>query len=183
MMVIGIGNEFRRDDAMGLIAVRRLRERGVAAENHKDDPLALMDRWTMAAGVILIDAVSSGAEAGTLHFLDVSAKPLSRERFKSSTHALGLADAVELSRALGTLPPQVYVFGIEVRDVRAGVGLSPEVEQALPVLIRGVLACMKRFGSITWNGGRECRSGDRNTARFERCTHSGCGAESLDAPN
>jgi hydrogenase maturation protease len=145
MMVIGIGNEFRRDDAMGLIAVRRLRERGVAAEEHEGDPAALMDRWTTAGGVILIDAVSSGAEAGTLHFLDVSAKPLEREHFKKSTHALDLEDAVELSRALGTLPPQVHVFGIEVRDVRAGVGLSPEVGRTLPVLINEVVACIQRF--------------------------------------
>jgi hydrogenase maturation protease len=145
MMVIGVGNEFRRDDAIGLIAVRRLRESGVAAEENEGNPASLMDRWPAAGGVILIDAVSSGAEAGTLHFLDVSAEPLNRERFKGSTHALGLADAVELSRAFGTLPPQVYVFGVEVRDVRTGVGLSPEVERALPVLINEVVACMKRF--------------------------------------
>jgi hydrogenase maturation protease len=144
MMVFGLGNEFRRDDGLGLIAVRRLREHGVAAEEHEGDPAALMERWTEARGIILIDAVSSGAEAGTIHVLDVSAKPLNRQHFKSSTHALGLADAVELSRAFGTLPPQVYVFGLEVCDVRAGVGLSPEVERALPVLIKEVLACMKR---------------------------------------
>jgi hydrogenase maturation protease len=141
MMVIGLGNEFRRDDAVGLIAVRRLRNNGLAAEEHEADLAALMDRWRAGGGVILIDAVWSGAEPGTIHYFDISVAPLDRERFKSSTHALGLADAVELSRALGTLPPHVYLFGVEVRDVSTGVGLSPEVEGALPVLINEVVAC------------------------------------------
>jgi hypothetical protein len=35
------------------------------------------------------------------------------------------------------------VFGVEVRDVRAGVGLSLEVERALPGLLEEVLACAK----------------------------------------
>ena len=143
MMVIGLGNEFRHDDAIGLIAARRLRERGVPAEEHEGDLAILIDRWKRADGLILIDAVTSGAAPGTVHRLDVSASPLNREVFKSSTHALGLADAVELSRTLGTLPARVFVFGVEVRDLSAGVGLSPEVERALPALLEEVLTCMK----------------------------------------
>ena len=143
MMVIGLGNEFRHDDAIGLVAARRLGERGIPAEEHEGDLATLMSRWAGADGLILIDAVTSGAAPGTVHRLDVTASPLKRELFKGSTHALGLADAVELSRALGTLPARVLVFGVEVRDVNTGIGLSPEVEQALPGLVEEVLACMK----------------------------------------
>jgi hydrogenase maturation protease len=143
MIVIGLGNEFRHDDAIGLIAARRLREYGVPSEEHEGDLAALMDLWKSADGVILIDAVASGAPPGTVHRLDVSVSPLNRELFRNSTHALGLADAVELSRTLGTLPPRVYVFGVEVRDLSAGVGLSPEVEGALPALLGEVLTCTK----------------------------------------
>jgi hydrogenase maturation protease len=143
MIIIGLGNEFRHDDAIGLIAARRLRERGVPAEEHEGDLATLMDRWKRADGLILIDAVTSGGVPGTLHRLDVSTSPLNREVFKNSTHALGLADAVELSRTLGTLPARVYVFGVEVKDVSAGVGVSPEVERALPVLLEEVLRCTR----------------------------------------
>jgi hydrogenase maturation protease len=143
MIVIGIGNEFRHDDAVGLIAARRLREHGLPAEEHEGDPATLMDRWRSADSVILIDAVASGASPGTIHRLDVSVSPLNRQLFKSSTHALGLADAIELARTLGTLPPRVYVFGVEARDLSAGIGLSPEVESALPALLEEVLTCTK----------------------------------------
>jgi hydrogenase maturation protease len=143
MIVIGLGNEFRHDDAIGLIAARRLRERGVPAEEHEGDLAILMDRWKRADGLILIDAVISGAAPGTVHRLDVSASPLNRELFKSSTHALGLADAVELSRTLDTLPARVLVFGVEVGDLSAGIGLSPNVERALPSLLEEVVTCMR----------------------------------------
>jgi hydrogenase maturation protease len=143
MIVIGLGNEFRHDDAAGLVAARRLRERGMAAEEHEGDLVTLIDRWKGADGVILIDAISSGAAPGTLHRLDVSASPFPRELFKSSTHALGLTEAVELSRTLGTLPARVLVFGVEAGDFTAGVGLSEEVERALSSLVEEVVSCTK----------------------------------------
>src|SRR5262245_13215425 len=139
MMVVGLGNEFRHDDAVGLITARRLREREVEAEEHEGDLATLMDRWKDSESLILIDAVASGAAPGTLYRLDVSASPLDRNLFKSSTHALGLSDAIELSRAMGTLPDRVVVFGVEVRDVTAGVGLSVEVAEAIPLLIEAVV--------------------------------------------
>jgi hydrogenase maturation protease len=135
MMIIGLGNEFTHDDAVGLIAARRLREQGLPAEEHEGDLLTLIERWKHEENLILIDAISSGAMPGTLHRLDVSDSFPNRDLFKNSTHALGLADAVEMSRTLGTLPPHVIVFGIEVRDVTAGMGLSSEIEQSLPLLV------------------------------------------------
>jgi hydrogenase maturation protease len=143
MIVIGIGNEFRGDDAAGLIVARQLREQGLSAVEHEGDLTALMDRWNGAASVILIDAVRSGGAPGMLHRFDASASPLPRELFKSSTHTLDVADAVELSRALGTLPARVLVFGIEAKDFSAGKGLSAEVQRALPILIEEVISCMK----------------------------------------
>jgi hydrogenase maturation protease len=144
-MVIGLGNEFRHDDAVGIIAARRLRDQGVAAQEHGGDPVMLIDQWGGAEGLILIDAVISGAEPGTRHCLDVSDSALPRELFRSSTHVLSLADAVELSRTLGTLPARVLVFGIEAWDLRTGVGLSPEVERALPLLLEDVCRARNTF--------------------------------------
>lgn len=129
-VIIGLGNEFRHDDAVGLIAARRLH--GI---EHEGDVGDLISRWEGAEHVILIDAVLSGAAPGTIHRLDVSVSRVPPELFKNSTHALGLADAIGLSRALGTLPREVLIYGIEVRDTTAGIGLSPEVAKALDALV------------------------------------------------
>jgi hydrogenase maturation protease len=148
MIVIGLGNEFRRDDGIGLICARQLRERGVPAEEHAGDLTDLMHRWTGVNDLILLDGIASGAAPGTVHRLDVSVSPLNRDLVRGSTHALGLADALELSRQLGTLPARVWVFGVEVRDVRVGLGLSPEVASALPALVEEVLRCARQVGAI-----------------------------------
>lgn len=49
-----------------------------------------------------------------------------------STHALGLAEAVELGRALGRLPPTLTVFGIEGTTFTAGATPTPAVLAAVP---------------------------------------------------
>jgi hydrogenase maturation protease len=139
VIVIGVGNEFRHDDAVGLIAARRLRELGVAAEEVEPGVAILADRWNGVDGVVLVDAVSSGAAPGTIHQLDVSASPVPSRMFKDSTHALGLAEAIEMSRLLGTLPRRVMILGIEGEDFSYGVGLSTTVEGALSRLVQLLL--------------------------------------------
>ena len=75
-----------------------------------------------------MDAVSTGAEPGTLHRFDATAEPLPAELFRSSTHALGVADAVELARELDRLPARLAVYGIEGENFETGEGLTPAVE-------------------------------------------------------
>ena len=140
ILIVGVGNDFRHDDAAGLIAARRLRDCGSFAEEHQGDFTTLMERWKNSDILILIDAMAPGRMPGAMYRLNASASPLDREAFNTSTHAFGLADALELSRTLGTLPPKVLVFGIEARNLAVGVGLSPEVEVNLPVLVQEVLA-------------------------------------------
>jgi hydrogenase maturation protease len=148
MMVIGVGNDFRGDDAAGLIAARRLRESGFPVEEHQGDVAALIEWWKGAGGLILIDAVAPRGMPGTIYRLDASTAPLDRELFNTSTHAFSLADAVELSRTLGTLPPHVLVFGIEAGNISMGVGLSREVEVALPGLMNEISHELNEFNSF-----------------------------------
>jgi hydrogenase maturation protease len=135
MLIIGVGNEFRGDDAAGLVAARRLRESGLVVEEHQGDMAALIGRWKGADCLIIIDAAAPGRTPGAIYRLDASTASLDRELFNTSTHGFGLAEAIEVSRALGTLPPHVLVFGIEARNLAMGIGVSAEVEAALPPLM------------------------------------------------
>jgi hydrogenase maturation protease len=47
-----------------------------------------------------------------------------------STHAFGLAEAVELARALGRLPRFLVVYGVEGKCFTPGAALSAGVEAA-----------------------------------------------------
>lgn len=142
ILVIGIGNAYRNDDAIGLIIARRLKKRAldhVKILEESGEGTALMESWKDADTVILIDAVHSGAMPGTIHRLDPHAQPISAKFFHHSTHAFGVAEAIELARTLDQLPPQLIVYGVEGKSFEAGVELSLEVEEATREVVKRVL--------------------------------------------
>src|SRR5690349_10270318 len=126
--IIGIGNEFRGDDAVGLLAARRLQElvsdRAEVVEAESAG-VELLDLMAGARVVLLIDAVCSGQDPGKIHRLDASAGPIASELFPRSTHAIGVGEGLELARTLGVLPAKVIVYGIETGGTGIGHPLSP----------------------------------------------------------
>jgi hydrogenase maturation protease len=132
-LFIGIGNPLRGDDAAGLLAARALRARGaddIEVRELEGEPLDLIEAWEGAEAVVVADAVSSGGEPGTLHRVDAVAEPLPAVLAGPSTHALGLAEAVELGRALGRLPRRLVVYGIEAASFEAGAEPDAAVREA-----------------------------------------------------
>jgi hydrogenase maturation protease len=103
------------------------------------EPIGLVDALDGEAEVAIVDAVSSGVPPGTLHVFEADARPLPVELFgSSSTHALGIADAIEIARSLGRLPARVRVYGIEGARFDYGRGLTPEVEAAVEECTRSI---------------------------------------------
>ena len=139
MKVIGLGNEWRGDDGAGPEVARRLGGQVLSGE-----PVGLVEALEGEDEVVLVDALSSGAAPGTVHVFEAGAEPLPARLFgSSSTHALGLAEAVELARSLGRLPRRVLVYGIEGAAFDYGTGLSPEVESAVGRVVEEVASCTK----------------------------------------
>jgi hydrogenase maturation protease len=131
--LIGVGNRFRGDDAAGLLVAERLRAELTEIEvlELEGDPAGLLDAWDGADAVIVVDAVSSGSPPGTIHRVDAIEEELPGDVFRASTHALGLAEAVALARALGGLPRSLVVYGLEGGAFEAGESLSPPVHAAV----------------------------------------------------
>jgi hydrogenase maturation protease len=144
-LVVGIGNTDRGDDAVGRIVARRLEAKppsDVRVVEHGGEPAGLIDCLQSAEAVYLVDAMVAGEPAGTISRFDVAAMELPRVAFECSTHGLGLTEAIELARALGKLPRQCVVYGIEARGFEIGDPLSPEVAAAaekVAMLIEGEL--------------------------------------------
>ncbi len=133
LLVIGVGNPYRNDDAVGLMVARRIRElgiRGLSGLEESGEGTSLIAAWQEADLVILIDAVCSGAEPGTIHRFDARTQAIPASLFSASTHGFGVAEAIELARSLNRLPACLIVYGIEGKDFSAGTRLSREVEQA-----------------------------------------------------
>jgi hydrogenase maturation protease len=134
LIVLGIGNPNRGDDGAGPAVVRRLRgpmfDEAELIEEH-GEAAALLARLEGRAAAFLIDACASGAPAGSVHRFDAAAAPLPQHAFTLSTHGLGLAEAIELARALRQLPQRCIVYAIEGACFEAGAPLTPAVADAV----------------------------------------------------
>lgn len=126
-LVIGVGNLDRGDDAAGLLAVRQLE---TARTKELNDCSGLMEVWDGEPEVIVVDAMVSGGEPGSVRCFDPGIETLPTRAFPS-THAFGLAETIELARALGRLPDILAVYGIEGASFAPGEPLTPSVRQAV----------------------------------------------------
>ncbi len=141
--VIGVGNEFRRDDGIGPAVVVRLRGRVPAAVEllvSDGEPARLIEAWSGAVLAVVVDAVRAApAVPGRLHRLVLDAASPA-EPYPVSSHGLGLGEAVGLAQALGRMPGRLIVHAVEAADLSTGTGLSAEVEAAADALAAAVLA-------------------------------------------
>jgi len=138
-LVVGLGAQDRGDDAVGAAVAGAVAVRlaGVAVVVH-EDPTGLLDVWAGHDPVVVVDAVRTGAAAGTVHHLETVTAGLPIRSGHAGTHAIGLAEMVELGRALGRLPERLVVVGIEAERFDHGAPLSPAVAAAVPVAVRRV---------------------------------------------
>jgi len=139
-LVIGLGSPDRGDDAVGPAVARAVAGRmpGVAVVDH-EDPTSLLDLWSGYEPVVVVDAVRSGAEPGTVHHLvtGTDGEPVTTTAWahtgRGGTHAMGLAAMVELGRALGRLPARLVVVGVEAESFDHGAPLTARVAAAVPL--------------------------------------------------
>jgi len=145
VLIIGLGNPDRGDDAAGRAVAARLKmsvPRDMRVIECGGEATALLARLGEADEVILIDAAISGAAPGTVERFEAHEAPLPAARFGMSTHGFGLAEAIELARALGQLPRRCVVYAIEGRSFALGDPLSPDVEAAVGTVVARILGAV-----------------------------------------
>ena len=143
-LVIGLGNPLMGDDGIGLEALRRL---GMSHPHPAGIELVDGGTWGMnllplietADAVLFLDAIRLGTTAGTVHELQGDAVPR-RLAHKLSPHQIDLGEVLAIAMLRGTLPRRLHALGIEPAVVKMGVGLSPEVEAAMPDLLARITA-------------------------------------------
>jgi hydrogenase maturation protease len=145
--VIGVGNEYRRDDGIGWAVATRLADRteerllpiGTEVLLCDGDPARLITLWEGAALAIVVDAAPAHpGQPGRVHRLELNSEQLSQAGCRTSSHGLGLGDAVELARELDRLPGQLIVYAVEGADTSLGAGLSAPVAAVVEPLTRRI---------------------------------------------
>ncbi|MCX4231896.1 hydrogenase maturation protease [Streptomyces sp. NPDC020707] len=157
IVVIGVGNEFRHDDGVGWAVIERLRGRGAehrlpsgtVLETCDGDPGRLLGLWEGAELAVVVDAArNEPSRPGRVHRLVLDGTGQAPAGATSS-HGLGLGEAVELSSVLGRLPGRLVVYAVEGADATFGTGLSSEVEAQVGVLVQEVENEIERHGADT----------------------------------
>ena len=141
--VIGIGNCDRGDDAAGRIVAQLLRGRVPATVRileHDGEATAVLADLQELREVWVIDAARSGAPPGTIHRIDCSNTNAAVQSGSVSSHGFGVAEAIALARALGTLPPLCIVYAIEAEHFTPGAARSCAVTRAAQEVAERILA-------------------------------------------
>ena len=140
--VVGLGNLMRTDDAVGMLAIQRLRTEprlpnGVLVIEGGTLGLDLLHPLSGVTRLLALDAVEAGVQPGTVLRFDgddVAALPVSK-----SVHLLGFADLIGAMQLSGDAPGEVVVLGVQPQTIDWGTELTSTVEAALPRLIDAAL--------------------------------------------
>lgn len=150
ILVLGVGNILYKDEAIGVKTVLALQEAYEFPEN-----VSLLDGGTLGLGLmktlmacdlaIIIDAVKSGHEPGTLYRLegDDLRKSMS---FSDSMHQTDLVDTLIFCDLAGARPDCI-VLGMEPLDYESlDLEMSPVMQDNMPRLMDEVLKELTKLG-------------------------------------
>lgn len=176
VVVLGVGNLLRRDDGVGVHAVRELARRyrfpeQVRLVDGRVAGPALLGALEGADALVAVDAVRGGAPPGTLYRLPGEALPAAGAGPAWTLHEAGLPELVALARQASP-GLRVTVLGVEPLDTTSwGLELTAPVAVRLPQLVGLVLEELASLG-IAWEeaapadaGAPGAASGRATTAR------------------
>lgn len=134
-LIAGFGNVLRGDDGFGVAVLRRLADRGFAS-----DAVELLDVGTGGIRLaqelitpfdrlIIVDAMSRSGSPGAVYVVAVDDVKPTRE---IDMHTAVPSRALEVARALGPLPGEIFLVGCEPASVDdLTTELSPPVTAAI----------------------------------------------------
>lgn len=146
-LILGLGNDLLGDDAVGLMAARRLRPTLASQADVLESNLsgiALLDLFEGRDQVIVLDAMQSGC------YPPGSVVELTTEDFRSfqcpSPHFSGLPELIDIAEKLGMgFPQKVRVLAVEIHEAcEIGGPMCKEVADAIPEIVNCVV---KRLAS------------------------------------
>lgn len=137
-LVLSLGNPLRHDDGVGSAVVKQLASmdclpQDVTLVDGGGAGLDLILRMQDFRRVILVDAADLGLQAGEWACISLS---ISQAKYQcadrpTSAHILGLAETLNIGRAMGLLPPEILFFGVQPRETGWFPGLSECVQSAV----------------------------------------------------
>ena len=156
ILIAGVGNELRQDDAFGVLLAEKLQREASFPSSVKVMEVGsggihlvqqLFDKYD---ALILLDIVRWGGTAGTIHFKEVEVKDIAelpqgeQNEFLADMHYINPLKALMMAKALNVLPKQVIFLGCESEEhEEIGIGLSIAVTNSIPLAYDKVIDWVK----------------------------------------
>lgn len=141
IVVVGVGNELRGDDAVGVIAARRLAScdlgEGVEVIEGHTGGINLLFDIEGADWVIIIDAVDFGAQPGSVEIFEADEVDIRVIDRVASLHHVSLADVIQLAQLTG-VAPRITLVAVQPQTIAPGQGLSDPVAKQVDAVVRSV---------------------------------------------
>ena len=150
VLVLGVGNILLSDEGIGVHVVEALQARyrlpaGLEIIDGGTSGMDLLDSIANRDHLVIVDAVHTGAEPGTLVELtgeDVPAFFLS----KISPHQLGLSDVLATAALTGETPRDITLIGVVPESMETGLEMSPRIQAMLEPTLLVLLRHLNRLG-------------------------------------
>jgi hydrogenase maturation protease len=144
VLVLCLGNPDRGDDGVGALVARNLRGRlpaDVQVLARSGDMLSLIEDCAGFDALVCVDAAAPVTAPGRIHRFDLARDSLPRDLSFTS----GLAEAIELARALQRAPQTIIVYAVEGGCFDGGTAMTPAVATAAAVVADRVVAEIVRL--------------------------------------
>lgn len=147
VLVLGVGNELRRDDSVGLVTIRKLSERidekNMEFEEVSTTGLSLLDKIKNYDKVFIIDSIiTKNGRPGDWYSLTLDDFDVSTDRI--SSHTIDLKTLWKIGVDAGESMPDVKIFAVEVIDPYTfGEGLTDEVRETIPSIVDEIANVME----------------------------------------
>lgn len=166
IVILGVGNELRSDDAVGVLVARRLAGldlgEGVEVLEGHTGGLNLLFDIEDADWAIVVDAVDMGREPGQVEVFEAGEADVRVVERTASLHHVALADVLQLAEMMG-VDTRVTLVGIQPQLTLPGEGLSVPVAarvEEVVELVRGMVeAAAKGSSREEADGTEEGRAG------------------------
>lgn len=144
--VIGIGNPLRKDDGIAPLILEKLGEQRDRLPSGLDfidagiGGMSLLHYFPKYDTVVIVDAVDFGGEPGETRFFSLEDVQNENMPIKLSTHVSDVMNILQLSYEIGEAPDELFVFGIQPKEVTVEKGLTVELDQAVDSIISELIA-------------------------------------------
>ena len=150
--ILGIGNTLFSDEGVGIHLLPLLEEALKDDENIEiieglTDGMKLLGPVEDAENLIIIDAINSGKEGGTIIKLEGDEIP-AYFGIKMSIHQLGFQEVLFAAKMRERYPKQIVMYGMQPTSLQLGIGLTETNQSMLNELANVVLDQVKLWRRV-----------------------------------